>query len=274
MRARVRANHGDMIGKMLEKLKPVRSLRGWLSALVMMLFFSASSVCAETITIFAAASLKNALDEVAAEFDTVFGHDTTVSYAGSSALARQIQLGAPADIFISANPDWVDFLEQKEAVIPESRIDFLGNELVLISHDPVTNLDWQALDLLALLNGGRLAMALVQSVPAGIYGKASLQSLGQWDAIVPYVAQVDNVRAALALVALGEAPFGIVYATDARADPRVHVAVAIPAQSHRAIVYPAIAVTHSETAHAFLAHLQSSQARAIFERHGFSVLVE
>lgn len=239
-----------------------------------MLFCNASGVCAETITVFAAASLKNALDEVADQFDTTSGHSTTVSYAGSSALARQIQLGAPADIFISANSDWVDFLEQKEAVIPESRIDFLSNQLVLISHVPVTNVDWQSLDLLELLNGGRLAMALVQSVPAGIYGKASLQFLGQWDVVAPYVAQVDNVRAALALVALGEAPFGVVYATDARADPRVHVAATLPAQSHAPIVYPAIAVNSSEAAQAFLAHLQRPSARTIFERHGFSVLVE
>lgn len=263
-----------MIGKVLEKLNPVGAMHSWLSSLAIVLIFGTGAASAEQITIFAAASLKNALDEAAAEFDTAAGHKTTVSYAGSSALARQIQLGAPADIFISANPEWVDFLEQQGAVIPESRIDFLGNKLVLISHDPVAELVWQTLDFPSLLNGDRLAMALVQSVPAGIYGKAALQSLNQWDAIAPYVAQVDNVRAALALVALGETPFGIVYATDARADPRVHVAVTIPVQSHPAIVYPAVAVTHSEAAHAFLTYLRSPPASAIFEQHGFSVLVE
>lgn len=274
MRAPVRAIQWDMTCSTRDKTIPLNKISGWLAALALMLLSSISTATAGGVTVFAAASLKNALDEVAADFDVTSGRDTTLSYAGSSALARQIQMGAPADVYISANPDWIDYLAQQGAVIPDSRIDLLGNKLVLISHDPAPDVDWQNLDMLALLDGGRLAMALVKSVPAGIYGKAALQSLGQWDATAPAVAQVDNVRAALALVALGEAPFGIVYATDARADPRVHVAATVPSDSHPAIVYPAVAVTASDGAQAFLTYLHSAPARAIFERHGFSVLTE
>lgn len=251
-----------------------KAIRRWLVGLFVTLFLGATTASAEQITVFAAASLKNALDEVAAEFDALNGHKTTLSYAGSSALARQIELGAPANVFISANADWVDYLERQGSVQAASRIDLLGNQLVLISHKPSANLDWAGIDIMSLLDGGRLAMALVQSVPAGIYGKAALQSSGQWNAVAPYVAQVDNVRAALALVALGEAPLGLVYKTDARADPRVHVISTVPADSHAAIVYPAVAVDDSAGAQAFLTHLTGTNARAIFERHGFSVLVE
>lgn len=248
--------------------------RGWLAGLAALVFLLASPVRADDVTVFAAASLKNALDKVVAGFEAETGHKATVSYAGSSALARQIELGAPADVFVSANSDWVDYLEGKGAVRAETRINLLGNQLVLISHTPQAALDWKAIDLATLMDGGRLAMAMVQSVPAGIYGKAAIENLGQWDEIAPLAAQVDNVRAALALVALGETPFGIVYATDALADPRVHIAARIPGDSHPAIQYPAVAITTGDATITLMTYLQGAQAKSIFEKHGFSVLAE
>ena len=193
----------------------------------------AGPVAADEITVFAAASLKNAMDEVADGFEAAAGHEVTVSYAGSSALARQIELGAPADVFISANPGWMDRLEEAGTVEDGTRIDLLGNRIVLIAHgaaDPVEI--GPRMDLGAMLGEGRLAMALVDAVPAGIYGKAALESLGQWQAVEPRVVQADNVRAALKLVAIGEAPMGVVYATDAAAEEGVSVLGVFPEDSH------------------------------------------
>jgi molybdate transport system substrate-binding protein len=222
--------------------------------------------------------MTNALAEIEDRFETETGHDLTVSLAGSSALARQIQQGAPADIFVSANPDWMDRLEAEGLIAPETRFDLLGNSLVLIAHGreaaPVGI--GPDLDLAAMLDGGRLAMALVEAVPAGIYGKAALSSLGLWDAVAPSVAQADNVRAALALVAVGEAPLGIVYATDAVAEDGVTVIGVFPPDSHPPIVYPAAAVAgrDGEGARAFLDWLRGPAARAAFERQGFTVLAD
>ncbi|MDU8929230.1 molybdate ABC transporter substrate-binding protein [Alisedimentitalea sp. MJ-SS2] len=235
----------------------------------------ASMAQADNITVFAAASLKTALDEVAAEFTTQTGHRVTLSLAGSSALARQIEMGAPADIFISANPDWMDHLETNGQVAQGTRRNLVANRLVLIAHgantEPLTLST--GLDLPALLNGGRLAMALVEAVPAGIYGKAALEHFGLWQAIAPHVAQTDNVRAALHLVALGEAPFGITYATDAAAQPQVSIAATFPAESHPPILYPVaiMAGRDSEAATALLTHLTSPASLSIFTAHGFEV---
>ena len=193
----------------------------------------AGPVAADEITVFAAASLKNAMDEVADGFEAAAGHEVTVSYAGSSALARQIELGAPADVFISANPGWMDRLEEAGTVEDGTRIDLLGTRIALIAHgaaDPVEI--GPRMDLGAMLGEGRLAMALVDAVPAGIYGKAALESLGQWQAVEPRVVQADNVRAALKLVAIGEAPMGVVYATDAAAEEGVSVLGVFPEDSH------------------------------------------
>ncbi|MCB4457919.1 molybdate ABC transporter substrate-binding protein [Leisingera sp. McT4-56] len=226
------------------------------------------------ITVFAAASTKTALDEAAASFEAGTGRDVALSYAGSPALARQIQLGAPADVFISANPGWMDVL-QKEGLIDEtSRLDLLVNRLVLIAHGSgVPPLDLETADLAGLLGESRLAMALVDAVPAGIYGKAALTALGQWPAVAPKVAQTANVRAALALVASGEAPMGVVYATDARASPAVTVIAVFPASSHPPVIYPAAAVSGGKTAEAaaFLEYLHSPVAQEIFLQHGFGV---
>lgn len=226
---------------------------------------------AESPTVFAAASLKTALDQVAQSWQDA-GHDPVViSYAGSSALARQIEAGAPADLFLSASVAWMDTVEGAGVVVPGTRRDLLGNTLVLIgAEDGAVDLA----DLPATLGEQHLAMALVDSVPAGQYGKAALTYLGLWDALAPHVAQADNVRAALALVATGEAPFGVVYATDAAAEPRVHLAATFPAESHPPIIYPAAQLstgTASEDAAAFLAYLGGAEAAQIFQAQGFSM---
>ncbi len=233
---------------------------------------------AEEITVFAAASLKEALDQITASFETETGHKVTTSFAGSSALARQIEYGAPADIFISASTEWMDRLAETGHIITETRVDLLQNRLVLIAADagieaatitPET-------DLNAMLNGGKLAMALTEAVPAGIYGKAALQHLGLWKNVEGSVAQTDNVRAALALVALRAAPLGIVYATDAIAEPRVHVNGVFPSETHPPIVYPAAVTTKSKSpaATALLDYLRSDTAHDIFDKHGFIVARE
>lgn len=223
------------------------------------------------VTVFAAASLKTALDEIAADYTTATGTPVTLSYGGSPALARQIAQGAPADIFLSASTAWMDDLEVKALIQPDSRRDLLGNSLILIapgSAQPVT-ID-ASLDLPALLDGGKLSMALVDAVPAGQYGKEALESLGLWQAVAPSVVQSENVRAALQLVALGEAALGIVYASDAIAEPGVSVLGTFPADSHRPITYPAaLTLTAAPEAAAFLDHLTSPEATAVFTANGF-----
>jgi molybdate transport system substrate-binding protein len=231
---------------------------------------------AEEITVFAAASLTNAMTEIEERFEAAAGIDLVVSLAGSSTLARQIQLGAPADIFISANEAWMDALEADGLIEDGTRFDLLSSSIVLIAHgsgrEPVAI--GPGLDLEKLLGGGKLAMALVDSVPAGIYGKASLETLGIWDGIAADVAQSDNVRAALALVATGEAPYGIVYATDAVAQDRVSVVGTFPADSHPPIIYPAAGLANRDAPDAakFLEFLKGPEARDAFERQGFVVL--
>lgn len=230
---------------------------------------------AAQITVFAAASLKNALDEVAADWKADTGNTAVISYAGSSQLAKQIQQGAPADIFISADEAWMDTLDKAGLIQPATRADLLGNALVLVapkdSAKPVTI--GKGFDLAGMLGDNKVAMALVDSVPAGKYGKAALTSLGVWSAVEPKVAQAENVRAALALVATGEAPYGIVYATDAAAEPKVAVVGSFPEDSHPPIVYPA-ALTKAAQGPAgdFLAYLSGAKAVAAFEKQGFTVL--
>lgn len=244
-----------------------------LTALLACAFTSATR--ADDVTVFAAASLKTAMDRIAPAFAEETGHKAVVSLAGSSALARQIEAGAPADVFISANEAWMDRLEDAGAVRPETRVDLLGNRIVLVASDPDAAPVEIApgFDLAGLLGDERLAMALVDAVPAGIYGKAALESLGVWEAVAPKVAQADNVRAALALVAAGEAPYGIVYATDAAAEDDVTVVGTFPEDTHPPIVYPAAeTVEAGPGASAFMAFLQGPAARAVFEREGFEVL--
>jgi len=227
---------------------------------------------AETITVFAAASLKDALDENAKAYEAQSGDRVVVSYAASSALAKQIEAGAPADLFISADLDWMDYLEQRRLIKSDTRRNLLRNRLVLVAPaDSKISLNIvPGFPLAKLLGDGRLAMADPGAVPAGKYGKASLEALGVWKDVQSKVASAENVRAALVLVSRGEAPFGIVYKTDAAADPKVRVAGVFPENTHPPIIYP-IAVTASGKAAggAFLKWLGDPQARAVFEKHGF-----
>lgn len=231
---------------------------------------------ADPVTLFAAASMTTALAEIETGFEAATGHDLIVSLAGSSVLAQQIRQGAPADIFISASPDWMDLIAAEGLIEPDGRFDLVGNSLVLIAHGvgaaPVEIAP--GFDLAARLGDGRLAMALVDAVPAGIYGKAALDHFGLWDGVADRVAQTDNVRAALALVALGEAPYGIVYVTDASAEDNVTIIATFPPDSHPAIVYPLADLVGRDTPAeaAFIAYLRGDEARAAFARQGFVVL--
>ena len=231
---------------------------------------------ADPVVVFAAASLTNALTEIETAFEAETGEAVVISFAGSSALARQIQQGAPADIFISASTDWMDVIAGDGLIEQDGRSDLLGNRLALVAHgatapDVTIGPD---MDLAGLLQGGRLAMALVDSVPAGIYGKAALEALGLWDSVAAQVAQADNVRAALAFVATGEAPLGIVYATDAAATDAVSVIGLFPTDTHPPIIYPVADLANRDTAAeaAFLEYLRGPQARAAFEGQGFTLL--
>lgn len=223
------------------------------------------------VTVFAAASLKTALDEIASDYSEATGTKVVVSYGGSSALAKQIAEGAPADIFLSASKQWMDDLEGKGLIKPDSRKDLLGNTLILVGAAGAAPATVDAsLDLAGLLAGGKLSMALVESVPAGQYGKEALERLGLWAAVEPSVVQSENVRAALDLVALGEAPLGIVYASDAIAEPKVSVVGTFPTDSHKPIVYPgALTTGASDEAGAFLDHLSLPGATAVFTANGF-----
>lgn len=247
-----------------------------LPALTALVLGLASPVAAEEVVVFAAASLKTALDEIATDFKTQTGNDVVVSYAGSNQLAKQIIEGAPADIFVSAAVNWMDEVQKAGDVVDGSRKDLLGNSLVLIAHGkdaaPVTI--GPDFDLKGLLGEGKLAMGLVDSVPAGQYGKAALEKLGVWSAVEPSVAQADNVRAALALVATGEAPLGIVYATDAAADDSVTVVGTFPADSYPAIIYPSALLSGAadQADKDFYAALQSDAAKAAFTKQGFVIL--
>ena len=247
----------------------VACLLGFLVAPFMM-----SVAHAADVTVFAAASLKNALDDAAKLYQAKTGDTVTISYAASSALAKQIEAGAPADIFFSADLDWMDCLAGKNLINTASRQTLLGNTLVLVApKDSAVALtigtDFPLLD--ALGPDGKLAMASVDSVPAGKYGKAALTSLGVWNAVSSRVAQADNVRAALAFVARGEAPVGIVYGTDAKAEPAVKVVGVFPEQSHPKIQYPlALLASAKPEARKFLDFLESPEAKPAFEAQGFT----
>jgi molybdate transport system substrate-binding protein len=227
--------------------------------------------------VFAAASLKTALDAIAADWRADTGKTVTISYASSSALARQVEQGAPANIFFSADLDWMDWLQQRKLIKVDTREALLGNTLALIARaDDIVSLKiTPRVDLAAALGDSRLSVGEVRAVPAGKYAKEALESLGMWASVQNRLAQSDTVRAALAFVARGEARLGIVYATDARAEPKVKVVDVFPTSSHPPIVYP-VALTASSTnpdAAAFLAYLQSPSASRRFVEQGFSILV-
>ncbi len=231
---------------------------------------------ARDTTVYAAASLKTALDEALAAYNAQAGTKATAAYAASSALARQIEAGAPADIFISADQEWMDHLAKAGLIRTESRFTFLGNQLVLVmerSQAKRLTIDG-SLDLAGLLNGRRLAVGDVNAVPAGRYAKAALIRLGLWNKVSDKLAPAENVRAALALVARGEAAAGIVYATDARVEPGVAIVGVFPADSHPLIAYPVALVTGADTASAqpLLDFLRSDEGRRHFTNQGFTVL--
>jgi molybdate transport system substrate-binding protein len=231
----------------------------------------------KSLTVFAAASMKNALDDVDAAFTARTGVKVVASYAGSPALAKQIEQGAPADIFLSADTDWMDYAIGKKAINESTRVNLLGNSIVLIApkDSGIGNVAIvPGFDLAKLAGDGKIATADVKSVPVGKYAKASLEKLGAWSAAAPKFAMTENVRAALALVARGEAVLGIVYSTDARVEPGVRIVGTFPADSHPSIIYPVAATTAAKAEAAdYLAFLRSSAAKAIFEKYGFSFLV-
>ncbi|OYQ34946.1 molybdate ABC transporter substrate-binding protein [Niveispirillum lacus] len=236
----------------------------------------APAASARDTTIYAAASLKVALDEVLIGYRAQTGAGAVAAYAASSALAKQIEAGAPADIFISADQEWMDHLAKAGLIQTDTRFTFLGNQLVLVierSRAKRLTID-RTLDLVALLDGRRLAVGEVNAVPAGRYAKAALTRLGLWAKVADKLAPAENVRAALALVARGEAGAAIVYATDARLEPGVAIVGVFPADSHAPIEYPVALVKGADTAKAkpLLDFLKSEEGRRHFMNQGFTVL--
>jgi molybdate transport system substrate-binding protein len=231
----------------------------------------------KTITVFMAASLKNAIDDISAMFTQQTGVKVVASYAASSALIKQIEQGAPADVFASADLEWMDYGVQKAVIKDGSRVNLLGNNLVLIAPkgskvDRVTI--GPGFDLAGLAGDGRIATGDVRAVPVGKYAKAALEKLGAWTAAAPKLAMTENVRAALVLVGRGEAALGIVYETDAKVEPSVKIVGTFPEDSHPTIVYPiALTSTAKPAATQYLAFLRSQTAKAVFERYGFTFLI-
>lgn len=252
---------------------------GIFAALVILIGALCSPVVAQdrTLTVFAAASMKNALDDINTAYTTKSGVKITVSYGPSSGLARQIEQGAPADIFISADTDWMDYAISKKNVSESSRINLLGNSIVLIApkDSKIDNVSiGRGFDLAKFAGDGKIATGDIKSVPVGKYAKAALEKLGSWQAAEPKFAMADNVRAALTLVARGEAALGIVYSTDAKVEPGVKIVGTFPADSHPAIVYPVAATTTAKPeASDYLAFLRSTAAKNILEKYGFKFLV-
>ncbi|MBS0531580.1 MAG: molybdate ABC transporter substrate-binding protein [Proteobacteria bacterium] len=231
----------------------------------------------KTITVFAAASMKNALDDVDKAYTAKTGIKIVASYAASSALAKQIEQGAPADVFVSADIAWMDYAIGKKNINESTRVNLLGNSIVLIAPKDSKINDvkiGQGFDLAKLAGDGKIATGDVKAVPVGKYAKAALEKLGSWTAAEPKFAMAENVRAALALVARSEAVLSIVYSTDAKVEPGVKIVGTFPATSHPPIIYPVAATTTAHQATAdYLAFLRTSAAKTIFEKYGFSFLV-
>jgi molybdate transport system substrate-binding protein len=265
-----------LLSRLLPRLFP--------ALLLSLLVAAASSIGApaqaqdKTLTVFAAASMKNALDDVDAAYTKKTGIKVLASYAASSALMKQIEQGAPADIFVSADLDWMDYGSQKKVIKDDTRVNLLGNKIVLIAPKD-SKIDHVSIgpgfDLAKLAGDGRVTTGDVKSVPVGKYAKAALEKLGAWTAVEPKMAMAESVRAALALVARGEAVLGIVYATDAKVEPNVKIVGAFPDDSHPPIIYPVAAtVTAKPDATGYLAFLRSQAAKSIFEKYGFTFLIK
>src|SRR5271165_539388 len=230
----------------------------------------------QKLVIFAAASLKDALDEVNTAYQREKGQETATSYAASSTLAKQIEAAAPADVFISADLDWMDYLAKRNLIKPETRVNLLGNRLVLIA--PINSTVRLSIGpnfpIAQALGSGRLAIADPNGVPAGKYGKATLEALGVWPSVADKLAPAENVRATLLLVSRGETPLGIVYQTDAVADKGVKILGTFLDGTHPPIIYPiaAVAASTNPADAGYLAFLKSPAARSLFEMQGFTVL--
>jgi len=233
------------------------------------------AACAADVTVFAAASLSDALQEVGTAYQQKTGHTAAFSFASSSVLARQIEASNGADVFASADTNWMDYLDKRGLIDRATRGNLLANHLVLIApaSDKTSIKIVPHFDIAAALNGGRLAIGDPASVPAGKYGKAALASLGVWDAVSGHLAPAENVRVALAYVARGEAPLGIVYTTDALSEPRVRIVGTFPDDTHQPIVYPAALTKEAKpAAWEFLKFLSGPAARAIFLKDGFVII--
>jgi molybdate transport system substrate-binding protein len=232
----------------------------------------------KTITVFAAASMKNAIDDINAAFAKATGIKLVASLAASSALAKQIEQGAPADVFISADLEWMDYVAQKKLIKDDTRVNLLGNRLVLIApkDSQIGNVTiGPGFDLAKLAGDGRIATGDVRAVPVGKYAKAALEKLGSWTAAAPKFAMAENVRAALTLVGRGEAALGIVYETDAKVEPNVKIVGHFPEDSHPPIAYPvALTVNAKPEAAQYLAFLRSALAKTVFETYGFTFLIK
>lgn len=258
----------------------MRRLAGFLFAAAILCgsFHQPAEAQDKSLTVFAAASMKNALDEADAAYTAKSGVKISVSYAASSALAKQIEQGAPADIFISADTAWMDYSIKNKSINESTRVDLLGNAIVLIApkDSKIENVSiGPGFDLAKLAGDGRITTGDVKAVPVGKYAKAALEKLGSWQATEPKFAMAENVRAALALVARGEAALGIVYSTDAKVEPGVKIVGTFPADSHPPIVYPVAATANAKADAAdYLAFLRSAQAKAVFEKYGFSYLIK
>lgn len=244
----------------------------WLGAAAL----SAPAEAADKVTVFAAASLKDALDAANAAWTKESGKEAVTSYAASGALAKQIENAAPADIFISADLSWMDYVAQRNLIKPDTRSNLLGNRLVLVAEGgkqkPVEIKS--GFDLAGLIGNGKLAMGEPKSVPAGKYGQTALDKLGVWKSVETKVAYSESVRAALALVSRGEAPYGIVYQTDTAADKGVAIVGTFPADSHPPIIYPIALLAESKNpdAAAYLDFLKSDKAAPFFTAQGFTIL--
>jgi molybdate transport system substrate-binding protein len=255
-------------------------LAGLFAAFAILWGSAASPATAEdkTLTVFAAASMKNALDDIDTAFTARTGVKVNASYAASSTLAKQIEQGAPADIFVSADTDWMDYATSRKTINEPTRINLLGNSIVLIAPKD-SKIDNVAIargfDLAKLAGDGRIATGDVKAVPVGKYAKAALEKLGAWTAAEPKFAMAESVRAALTLVARGEAVLGIVYSTDAKVEPGVKIVGTFPAESHPPIIYPVAATsTAKPEAKAYLDYLHSSAAKAVLEKYGFNYLIK
>jgi molybdate transport system substrate-binding protein len=239
--------------------------------------FSPALAQDKSLIVFAAASMKNALDDIDAAYTAKTGVKVVASYAASSALAKQIEQGAPADVFVSADTDWMDYAISKKNINEPTRVNLLGNSIVLIAPMDSKIGDvtiGQGFDLAKLAGDGKIATGDVAAVPVGKYAKAALEKLGAWQAAEPKFAMAESVRAALTLVARGEAVLGIVYSTDAKVEPGVKIVGTFPADSHPPIIYPVAATTTAKPEAAdYLAFLRSSASKTILEKYGFNFLV-